>query len=287
MSKPAISGNPQSILVTAASVQVAGVDVGLVSQVKVTVKDLTTDVKTDQAGKAVVNTFDVGTEVHVEMIFDEYTAKKMKKAYAQATFITSGSADRISWGKAIGSDYFSIAQTLTILPTSDDVNYFGRRFTFFKAAPHGDSVFEYGPDKKISIKAMFKVFPDYSQPDGNFYGYFGDLAAGTLVPAAAGSPTYGGGNVGNGVLGTVGVNNTFTKTETWTLTCIHVIANSGLFSVVGSVTGARGVATVGSSFASNSSAPSNSEVTFTIGDGAIDWALGDTITFPTTVANFT
>lgn len=287
MAKPVISGNPQSILVTAAAVQFNGVDVGLVSKVKLTIKEEVTDVKTDQAGKSIVNDFYVGNQMMCEMEFDEFTAVKMAKAYGNATFITNGTSSRISWGKAIGDDYYSKAKTLLLLPTSDDATYTGRRFTFGKAAPVGEAAFSYGPDNKLITKAVFKIYPDFTQPDGMFFGYFGDLAAGTLTPASAASPTYGGGNVGNGVLGTVGLNNTFTKSETWTLTCIHPVTNSGIFSVVGSVTGARGNATVGSSYSSNSIIPSNSEVVFTIGDGAIDWAVGDTITFVTTAANFT
>lgn len=282
MAKPALSGSPQSILVTSAVVKHKGVNVGLVSGVKITVKHLTTAVQTDQTGKSTVNDFHVGDEMSVEMMFDEYTALKMKQAYPKAALISSGGADRITWGRAIGEDFYSEAGVLEILPTSDDENYAGRRFTFYKAAAIGDSSFEYGPDKKIQIKTVFKVYPDFTQVDGEYFGYFGDIAAGSIVHASAAAAVPGVGNVGNGTVGSILVADAYTKTETWTLTCIAAQANAGLFSVVGSVTGARGVATVGSSYVSNVVVPAQSEIGFLIADGATDFAVGDTFTIATT-----
>lgn len=285
MSKPVISGNPQSILVTAAIVKYKGVNVGLVSGVKVTVKSLATGVMTDQAGKSKVNDFDVGNDIAVEVSFDEYTAAKMSIAYPQADYISSGGASRITWGKAIGTDYYSQAGILEVIPTSDDTAYFGRHFLFYKAAPIGDSAFQYGPDKKIVIKTNFHCYPDFSKPDGEFFGYFGDIAAGTLVPATGGPAVAGVGNVGNGTVGSIGVNDTFTLTETWSLACIST-SGGGIFSVAGSVTGARGNATVGSSYVSNTIVPGNSEIIFLITAGVTPFAVGDSFTIPTTAANY-
>lgn len=286
MAKPSLSGSPQAILVTSALVKYKGVDIGLVSGVKVTVKHLTTEVMTDQTGKSKVNHFHVGDELSCELQLDEYTAAKMKTAYPKAAFISSGGASRITWGRAIGEDFYSTAGLLEIIPTSDDTTYSGRHFKFWKAAPIGDSAFEYGPDKKIIIKTVFHAYPDFTQAANEYFGQFGDDAAGTLVPASAGSPVAGGGNVGNGTVTSIGVNDQFTKTETWTLSCIAAVANGGLFSVVGSVTGARGVATVGSAYVSNTIVPGNSEINFTINDGSTDFAVGDSFTIATTAANY-
>lgn len=287
MAKPSISGSPQAILITSALVKFNSVNVGLVSGVKVTVKHLASEVKTDQAGKSIVNHFHVGDELSVEMMFDEYTAAKMKLAYPKAAFISSGGASRITWGRPIGEDFFSTAGLLEIIPTSDDTTYSGRHFKMYKAAPIGDSAFEYGPDKKIVIKTVFHCYPDFTKPSNEFFGQFGDDAAGTLVPASAGAATPGGGNVGNGTVTPIGVSDQFTKTETWTLSCIHAAVNGGIFAVSGSVTGARGNATVGSAFVSNSIVPGNSEITFTINDGATDFAVGDSFTIATVAANYT
>lgn len=285
MALPVPSGNPQSILVTSAAIKFNGVDIGLVSGVKITVKHETTEVKTDQAGKSTVNHFYVGDSISIEMMLDEYTAAKMKTAYPYAKLVGT-SPQRIAWGQQVGQDFYSKAQILEIQPTSDDTASSLRRFHFYKAAPVGDSTFEYGPDKKIQIKTMFHVYPDFTQNAGEFYGYFGDIAAGSFV-AATGGPAVAGANTGNGTVSAIVVNNNFTKTETWTLTCIHAAANSGLFSVVGSVTGSRGVATVGSTYTSNSIVPSNSEIQFLINDGAADFIVGDSFTIPTVAANYT
>lgn len=287
MAKPLPSGSPQSILVTSAAVKYNGVDIGLVSGVKIHVEHLVTEVMTDQAGKSPVNDFHVGDKISVELTLDEYTAAKMKLAYPKAAYTSSGGAARISWGRPIGEDFYSVAAQLEILATSDDTTYAGRRWTLHKAAPIGNSDFEYGPDKKIVIKTIFKCYPDFGQPVNEFFGYFGDSAAGTFVPASAAAAVAGGSNVGNGTVGSIGVNDAFTKTETWTLTCIHAVANGGIFSVAGSVTGARGNAVVGSSYTSNSITPSNSEIGFTISDGATDFAVGDVFTIATTAANYT
>ena len=59
-----------------------------------------------------------------------------------------------------------------------------------------------------------------------------------------------------------------TVTETWTITCTSAAANSGTFSVVGSVTGATASATVGTAY-------DNGKVKFLIQDGTTDFIVGD------------
>lgn len=90
---------------------------------------------------------------------------------------------------------------------------------------------------------------------------------------------------GFGVIGTLGGTRTGTGTltgleaspasvtETWTLTCTAAAANGGTFSVVGSVSGAKPAATVGVAY-------DNGLLKFTIGDGATDFAVGDTFVVP-------
>lgn len=287
MAKPAISGLPQSIFVSSAALLVDGVDVGLISGLKISIKELTTPVSTDQLGKMVVNHFHVGDEATGECTFDEFTAQKMAYAFPQAALLENGGAARLSFGKQVGSDYLSIAKSFKIIPTSDDTANANRHFFFHKGVFMGEASVEYGPDKKLVFKAKMHFYPDVTQPSGMWVGYMGDNAVGSLVPASAGAATPGGSNVGNGTVSGISVNDTFTKSETWTLTCIHAVANGGLFSVSGSVTGARGVATVGSSYVSNNISPANSEIGFTINDGATDFAIGDTFTIVTTEANFT
>lgn len=287
--KPTLSGNPTSFLVTAAQVLFDGVDIGFVSGVKGKVKAETTEVKTDQLGKTTVNDYDVGTTITVEMMMDQISAFQLKQAYTFGTLIGSGASQRISWGNPIGGDYYSLAKTLVIRPTVDDTSDTTRNFQFFKAAPIGDSEISFTPDKKAQIKVTFKCYPDLTQPNGQWFGSFGDQTAGTLTPSSVGTVVPGEGNVGNGTVGSSSTSDAFTKTENWVATCIALLTspNRAVFSVVGSVTGARGNATTGTAFHSNSTSPSNSEINFTISEGGTIFAIGDTFTIPTVAANYT
>ena len=288
MSKPAISGLPQNIFLSSAQLLVGGVggvDAGLVSAVKVSLKEDTKEVKTDQLGTMPANHFNVGMLAHGELTFDEFTPSQLKKAFPQAQLVNSGGVTKLSFGKPIGSDYFSLAQSLLFIPTSDDVAYAGRHLLLNKVAFMGDASIDYGPEKKITIKAKFQCYPDLTKPSGEWIGYFGDPSAGSLVHAAV-AAAVAGVNTGNGTVSNEAANDNFTKTETWTLTCIHASVGGGLFSVVGSVTGARGIATVGSSYASNSITPANSEILLKINAGGTDFVIGDSFTIAATQANF-
>lgn len=66
-----------------------------------------------------------------------------------------------------------------------------------------------------------------------------------------------------------------TVTENWTVTCITASAGGGVFSVVGSVSGAQANATVGVDY-------DNDKVVFRIDDGSVDFQVGDNFTFSTT-----
>lgn len=289
MSKPAISGLPQNIFLSSAQLLVGGVggvDAGLVSGVKVTLKEDVKEVKTDQLGTMPANHFNVGMLASGELTFDEFTPTQLKKAFPQAALVTSGGVTQLSFGKQIGSDYFSIAQALLFIPTSDDTAYAGRHLLLHKVAFMGDASVEYGPEKKITIKAKFQCYPDLTQNPGQWIGYFGDPSAGALVHAVAAAAVPGGSNTGNGTVSNEAANDTFSKTETWTLVCIKASAGGGIFSVTGSVTGARGNATVGSSYASNSITPGNSELLCKVNAGGVDYIVGDSFTIAVTAANY-
>ena len=283
--KPTLAGSPGNVFVSPAQILFDGADIGFASGVSIKTKELTTPVKTDQLGKIDINDFHVGVQITVEAMLDELLAKRLKSAYGYGSLIGTYPNQKIQWGQSVGGDYFSRAKQLIIRPTSDDVAFLNRNWTFWKAIPIGDADVKYTPENKAQIKTIFKIYPDLTQPDGLWFGYFGDAASGTLVHAAAGSPAYGGGNVGNGTMGSLVVNDLFTKTETWTATALTA-GPTAKFSVVGSVTGARGVATSGSAFFSNTITPSNSEIQFTISDGGTAWAVGDVITVGTTQANY-
>jgi len=108
----------------------------------------------------------------------------------------------------------------------------------------------------------------------------GILATGTLTfngngvligtGGGVGTPAYGASNVGNGTL-TAEAATASTVAQTITMTA----TSATQFTVVGSVSGALGTATVGTPFTSG-------QVNFTIAAGSTAFATGDTITVPTT-----
>lgn len=76
-------------------------------------------------------------------------------------------------------------------------------------------------------------------------------------------------NVGDGAISGLAVIEA-TPTETWTLTCTAEALNSGTFSVVGSVSGAKADLTVAVAY-------DNGQIALTVADGAEDWDIGDVI----------
>lgn len=78
------------------------------------------------------------------------------------------------------------------------------------------------------------------------------------------------GSVANGALNAFSILDGYSALETWLLTCLTG-GPTGTFSVVGSVSGNIGTATVGTPFVT-------AQLSFTITDGSVDWAVGDTLT---------
>jgi predicted nucleic acid-binding Zn-ribbon protein len=98
--------------------------------------------------------------------------------------------------------------------------------------------------------------------------------------ASASTPAAGSSNTGGGSCSAIDVQDAYTNTESWVLTCTKAATGGGEFSVVGNRSGNIGTATVGAEFKyPNTSAY---ELKFTVSDGSPDFAVGDTWTFTTT-----
>ncbi len=118
------------------------------------------------------------------------------------------------------------------------------------------------------------------RPTTEKYIGYENSAAATATEAVA-----GGENTGGGSMSSVAVQDNYTLTEEWTVTCTATATNGGTFSVTGSVSGAAGNATVGSEFKyPNSDAY---RIKFTISDGEPDFAEDDVFTFSTVAAGAT
>lgn len=91
--------------------------------------------------------------------------------------------------------------------------------------------------------------------------------------------TAGGGNVGTGGCSAIETKPFKTKNEIWTITCTLGGADGvAIFSVSGSVTGAKGNATSGTEF---STGTGTGGIKFTISGGGTNWVIGDVFTFTT------
>lgn len=86
-----------------------------------------------------------------------------------------------------------------------------------------------------------------------------ELVAGSAAPTQTGT--------GNGTL-TGFSTEAGAVNENWTITCKTAGTDGGVFSVVGSVSGAKADATVGSPY-------NNGIIAFTINDGSVDFVVGD------------
>lgn len=69
-------------------------------------------------------------------------------------------------------------------------------------------------------------------------------------------------------------------TENWTLTCVTAAANGGVFSVSSSVSGAKPNLTVGVLY-------TTAQLSMMVSDGSVDFTVGQTITFTTTIGALT
>lgn len=107
---------------------------------------------------------------------------------------------------------------------------------------------------------------------GKFIAYDKDAAASATSASADGD------NTGNGSCSSVSVQDSYTKTEFWTLTA----SDADTFAVVGSVSGSVGNATVGVEFKYPNSA--SYIVKFTLIAGMTPFVAGDIFTFSTTAA---
>ena len=123
--------------------------------------------------------------------------------------------------------------------------------------------------QEISAGTVIGVVPS----SGKYAAYDDDGAASATSPGA------GGENTGDGNCSAVTVDDDKTLTEDWTLTCTSEAENSGEFSVIGSLSGNVGTASVGSEFSDSAG-----KITLTISDGNEDFDEGDTFTFSTTRA---
>jgi len=255
-----------------------GVDLGgTLGNVAVKMKYSLADIKADQSGVTVRNRKTSGFECSIELELTEVLNEaNWKKVFPHAELVGTAPNQKIIFKNNIGDSQLALAKLLVLHPLSKDNSDKTADFNFFKAIANADSQIVYSPTDQSRLKLVFNVYPDESTTPERFFSYGDPAIVGTAASFSA--AVAGGGNVGNGTVSGIAVDNVLTKTETVTLTAVTAALNGGVFYVEGSVSGPLGLATVGTPFSSG-------PIDLTINDGSTDFAVGDVFTIATTAAS--
>jgi hypothetical protein len=258
-----------------------------VDGVTISIKTDFGDIHADQYGKTVLNQKIAGQHFQVKLTLAEMIDKLRiwATAFPYMLLGTDGSGHYIGiLNNQVGDDMLAIAGTLTLHPLSQSAADKSQDYNFDLAACLSAAEIKYAPDKQSGLATTFMIYPNTSVSPARFMRY-GDTTIAT-TGATVGTPTAGS-NTGNGTVTSQAVYNTYTKTETVTLTCVSVDSTHGtLFEVVGSVGGLYGVVPVGGTTGNLYNFVCN-QVSFTMTQGATKWAYGDTWTIATVAANYT
>lgn len=281
--------DPTQIPLTPMRVTFSGNDLGgTVGGVDLSVKYETSPIMVDQFGKTEINRKVSGQAYTIKMTLAQIIDKdKVKVVLPSSHEIVSGINKSIYQDMQIGDDLLSHAQQLILHPLEKSNADLSEDWLFYKAVCIGTTEVKYGAEKQSGMTAEFVVFPDTGISPARFLVY-GDPTIG-IVNAAAGAAVAGGGNVGNGPVGTIAVYNGFTKTETITMTCLGVPAtNKSNWEVHGSLSGPLGILQLANSSSGMSASftTPGSEISFTMTSSSVPYAVNDTFTISTTGANF-
>lgn len=240
------------------------------------------EIKADQSGETVRDRRVSGLNIQVETKLTEVQLKDIwKVVFPHAKLVTSGGNKQMYFQAAVGDSDLANAGILLLHPLSKVDADLSGDFKFFRACAAAESEYILSPTDQATLKIIWNILPDDSVSPERFFIH-GDPAIG-LVAASAGAAVPGGGNTGNGTVTGIAAYTGYTRTETITLTCLHAVANGGVFSVSGSLSGPLGIATVGVGFV----APADEQViSFTINDGATDFVVGDSFTIATVAGNY-
>lgn len=277
VTNPALDGTKLDL--TPMQVFYNGVDLGgTLGNVSINFKYEKAELKMDQLGNTVVDRRVSGMMASITTELAEILNKdKFKVAFPNMDLVNTGSK-LVRMANKMGISDYQQAAILRLHPINRAPADLTADWTFAKAVANEESEIVYGPTEQARLKAVWNVYPDFGVTGYPLFIH-GDPAIG-LIAASAAAAVAGGGNTGNGTVGSIVAYSGFTKTETITLTCVGVPAsNQANFSVSGSVSGPLGIATLGVAFIAN-------EISFTIADGSTDFVIGDSFTIATTAANY-
>lgn len=267
---------PANFLITPMRVKYNGVDLGgTEGGVEISAVTKTADIKSDQTGDEPISAVVMATTYEVKVTLSEVKKKdNWKVAFPFAKMVVSGPQKAIHLENVTGTDLLQYGQNLLLHPLQNDDTDLNEDFLFYKAVPVAAAQVKFEHGKQVGLQVTFKIYMDTSTTPAR-YVHFGDPAV-AAVAASLTQASFTG--TGNGTSGTLSAGSKAVD-ETLTATCIHAVANGGIFEVIGSVSGALGNARVGSAFSS----PYGN---FTISDGTTDFIVGDVFTFTSVAANY-
>jgi len=263
---------------TPCRVTLGGVDLGgTLDNVTLSIQTEKSNILADQSGSSVRDKVVSGQSLTVTTSLAETNLKEnWKVVFPHMKLISSGSKATYL-DLQIGDHDLARAQELILHPLSRPDADLTQDHQFYKAVATAQSELVFSPTEQSKLNVVWEILPDDSVVPPRYW-FHGDPAVG-LVAAIAGTAVADGGNTGDGTVSGETAFSGVTVTETITMTCVTPITNGGVFDVNGSITGPQGLATVGVAFVSP-------YVSFTLNDGATDFALGDSFTIAMTAANY-
>ena len=186
--------------------------------------------------------------------------------------------DRVAAGDATltfsnASGIFTDTNTASFLY---QVNYHNRNIVIEIGLELADGTIEYMKVATMKVRSI-QLSSDKSRVVLRIYDLIRRLLTETVNRKPESTVAVANGaNVGNGTCSDIDVKPFVNVSQTWTLTCT-LGGSTGTFSVVGSVSGNIGTATVGTEFSN----ATTGGIKFTLNDGSVDFAIDDIITFST------
>lgn len=275
MSTSVATVTPGNLELSPMRVTYNGVDLGAtLDSVKIHTKIATAALHADQLGSTIIDHKVSGYEISIVTSLAETQLKANWKVIFPYAKYTSSSTGLVYFDSEIGDNALSHAAVLLLHPLSKSNADLSGDYTFYKVTAIPDSEITYSPSGQAKLKVTFHVYPDFNSSPVRFFVY-GDPSIGLVAASASGS-TYSG--TGNGVMSAISAGST-AASELITIKCVGAVTNAGNFSVIGSVTGIIGIATVGVGF-------SSSKINFSIADGSTDFIVNDQFTITTVSANY-
>lgn len=254
-----------------------GVDLGGTDAVTIKIEEKLAPLKADQLGDTIIDNVVSGFNVTIETALDETQLKtNWKVVFPAHKLVTQGGQTSFYFDSQVGQHMAVLGKQLVLHPLSKVDSDKSHDFLAYIATATPTTDLKFSSTEQQKMKVSFHVYPDFTTQPPRFCIY-GDPTVG-LVAATAGPAVAATGNVGNGTVGSITVNNGSTKTETISLLCLTAGATAQ-FSVTGTQSGPLGTAINGLTF---NAAP----ISFLVTGGGTNFAFNDSFTIATTAANY-